>query len=269
MIVDGEKRDLGDRRYLLSPQDLAAVEEIPELVRLGIVSFKIEGRLKTPEYVAAVTQVWHDRRKFPFRCRSASVIADSALIPSTTSTMHSLHLPCFRHDVGTSIPIASAWSNSDRPSVASIDCPLMVRVTAMPAEFLPALRFEFRLQSFRHFARRTLALRFLAPLPFRKVVIGGLQSPSGSENINLLHEFPIQRHRDVIRVILSLDLGRNFLPIKDLVCRHGYTCAASRRNKSTAAEAFAPYPSAPISSANIWLIGAPPTAILMCVKPAA
>jgi U32 family peptidase len=58
MIVDGVKRDLGDRHYLLSPQDLAAVEEIPELVRLGIVSFKIEGRLKTPEYVAAVTQVY-------------------------------------------------------------------------------------------------------------------------------------------------------------------------------------------------------------------
>jgi putative protease len=58
MIVDGIKRDLGDRRYLLSPQDLAAVEEIPELVRLGVQSFKIEGRLKTPEYVAAVTQVY-------------------------------------------------------------------------------------------------------------------------------------------------------------------------------------------------------------------
>jgi len=58
LIVDGLKRDLGDRRYLLSPQDLAAVEEIPELMRLGIVSFKIEGRLKTPEYVAAVTQVY-------------------------------------------------------------------------------------------------------------------------------------------------------------------------------------------------------------------
>jgi putative protease len=58
MIVDGVKKDLGDKRYLLSPQDLAAIEEIPELVRLGIVSFKIEGRLKTPEYVAAVTQVY-------------------------------------------------------------------------------------------------------------------------------------------------------------------------------------------------------------------
>jgi putative protease len=58
IYVDGLKKDLGDRRYLLSPQDLAAVDEIPELMRLGIVSFKIEGRLKTPEYVAAVTQVY-------------------------------------------------------------------------------------------------------------------------------------------------------------------------------------------------------------------
>lgn len=58
MFVDGEARDLGDKRYLLSPQDLAAVDEIPRLIELGIRSFKIEGRLKTPEYVAGVTQVY-------------------------------------------------------------------------------------------------------------------------------------------------------------------------------------------------------------------
>ncbi|MFZ4683861.1 MAG: DUF3656 domain-containing U32 family peptidase, partial [Terrimicrobiaceae bacterium] len=58
IVVDGETRDLGDKRYLLSPQDLAAVKEIPELIRLGVKSFKIEGRLKTPEYVAAVTSVY-------------------------------------------------------------------------------------------------------------------------------------------------------------------------------------------------------------------
>ncbi|HEY5752696.1 MAG TPA: U32 family peptidase [Chthoniobacterales bacterium] len=58
LIVDGTPRDLGDKRYLLSPQDLAAVNEIPELLRLGVVSFKIEGRLKSPEYVAAVTHVY-------------------------------------------------------------------------------------------------------------------------------------------------------------------------------------------------------------------
>jgi putative protease len=58
LIVDGALRDLGDRRYLLSPQDLAATDEIPALIELGVVSFKIEGRLKSPEYVAAVTQVY-------------------------------------------------------------------------------------------------------------------------------------------------------------------------------------------------------------------
>ena len=58
MIVDGELRDLGDKRYLLSPQDLSAVQEIPRLIELGIRSFKIEGRLKTPDYVAAVTRVY-------------------------------------------------------------------------------------------------------------------------------------------------------------------------------------------------------------------
>jgi len=58
LIVDGETQDLGDQRYLLSPQDLAGVSVIPELVRMGVASCKIEGRLKTPEYVAAVTRVY-------------------------------------------------------------------------------------------------------------------------------------------------------------------------------------------------------------------
>ncbi|MCE0522610.1 MAG: U32 family peptidase [Methylacidiphilales bacterium] len=81
MIVDGVKRDLGDRRYLLSPQDLAAVEEIPELVRLGIVSFKIEGRLKTPEYVAAVTQVY--RRAID---SAAAAISDRRPLSESSTT---------------------------------------------------------------------------------------------------------------------------------------------------------------------------------------
>ena len=58
LIVDGQRRDLGDKKYLLSPQDLAAAEQIPQLLELGVVSFKIEGRLKSPEYVAAVCQVY-------------------------------------------------------------------------------------------------------------------------------------------------------------------------------------------------------------------
>lgn len=58
LIVDGRKHELGDRRYLLSPQDLAGLDEIPQLISLGVRAFKIEGRLKSPEYVAAVTKVY-------------------------------------------------------------------------------------------------------------------------------------------------------------------------------------------------------------------
>jgi putative protease len=60
LLVDGRLKDLGDKRFLLSPQDLSGVEEIPELIRLGVASFKIEGRLKSPEYVAAVTRVYRE-----------------------------------------------------------------------------------------------------------------------------------------------------------------------------------------------------------------
>ena len=58
IVVDGETRELGEVRYLLSPQDLAAVDLIPDLVKAGVKSFKIEGRLKSPEYVTAVTRVY-------------------------------------------------------------------------------------------------------------------------------------------------------------------------------------------------------------------
>jgi U32 family peptidase len=56
LICDGQLRDLGATRYLLSPQDLAAYDLIPELIAAGVCSLKIEGRLKTPEYVANVCQ---------------------------------------------------------------------------------------------------------------------------------------------------------------------------------------------------------------------
>ena len=56
IVCDGEVCDLGNIQYLLSPQDLAAFELIPQLVEVGVASLKIEGRLKTPEYVANITR---------------------------------------------------------------------------------------------------------------------------------------------------------------------------------------------------------------------
>ena len=61
MVVDGTSHSLEDQRYLLSPQDLAAWELLPELQRIGIASLKIEGRLKDANYVAAVTEAYRNR----------------------------------------------------------------------------------------------------------------------------------------------------------------------------------------------------------------
>ncbi|MCX8156443.1 MAG: U32 family peptidase [Verrucomicrobiae bacterium] len=60
LIADGAVVPLGDRRYLLSPRDLAALELVPDLARAGVASFKIEGRLKTPEYVANITRLYRE-----------------------------------------------------------------------------------------------------------------------------------------------------------------------------------------------------------------
>jgi putative protease len=58
LIADGQQVPLGDRRYLLSPQDLSGLEVLPDLVRAGVASLKIEGRLKSAEYVASITRVY-------------------------------------------------------------------------------------------------------------------------------------------------------------------------------------------------------------------
>ncbi|MFO0660498.1 MAG: DUF3656 domain-containing protein [Polyangiaceae bacterium] len=58
LVVDGELRDLGDKAYLLSPEDLEGSSMVPGLIEAGVRSLKIEGRLKGPDYVAATTALY-------------------------------------------------------------------------------------------------------------------------------------------------------------------------------------------------------------------
>ena len=75
LVSDGQTVDLGDRRYLLSPQDLSGLEVLPDLVRAGVRSLKIEGRLKSAEYVASITRVY--RRALDQLAASASAGSSS------------------------------------------------------------------------------------------------------------------------------------------------------------------------------------------------
>lgn len=56
MHVDGVKRDLNGKSFLVSPQDLCGINEVPSLIAAGVDCFKVEGRLKTPEYVATAAR---------------------------------------------------------------------------------------------------------------------------------------------------------------------------------------------------------------------
>ena len=47
-----------DTDYLLSPKDMFLINDIPSLIEAGVSSFKIEGRMKSPAYVAYVTRMY-------------------------------------------------------------------------------------------------------------------------------------------------------------------------------------------------------------------
>ena len=47
-----------DSGYLLSPRDLCGLNYIPQLINAGVSCLKIEGRMKSPEYVATVTKIY-------------------------------------------------------------------------------------------------------------------------------------------------------------------------------------------------------------------
>lgn len=55
-VSEDGRREEG--RYVLSPKDLCTLDMIPKLVETGIDSFKIEGRMKRPEYTAGVTAAY-------------------------------------------------------------------------------------------------------------------------------------------------------------------------------------------------------------------
>ena len=48
----------GKDGYYFSPNDLSAIDLLPELAAAGVMSFKIEGRMKSAEYVANVIQAY-------------------------------------------------------------------------------------------------------------------------------------------------------------------------------------------------------------------
>lgn len=58
IFVDGKEFRDTDAQFLFSPHDLCALPKLKELEEIGVNSLKVEGRLKSPEYVAAVAKAY-------------------------------------------------------------------------------------------------------------------------------------------------------------------------------------------------------------------
>src|ERR1700690_1951286 len=103
LVSDGKLVPLGDRKYLLSPQDLAGLEVLPELARAGVASLKIEGRLKSPEYVANITRIYrkalddlrftiHDLREKGDLSRKSHIVNRESEAKSDLETSYDLEM---------------------------------------------------------------------------------------------------------------------------------------------------------------------------------
>lgn len=55
---DGKTISKEEEKYVLSPKDICTLNIIPDLIEAGIDSFKIEGRMKKPEYTAMVAHLY-------------------------------------------------------------------------------------------------------------------------------------------------------------------------------------------------------------------
>jgi putative protease len=79
LIVDGRLKPLDDARYLLSPGDLYALEQVPEIVDMGVAALKIEGRYKDAEYVALTTRAYREAVDAAWAGRAFSVTPEQKL----------------------------------------------------------------------------------------------------------------------------------------------------------------------------------------------
>ena len=88
LLVDGHIRDQGDFNYLLSPQDLMALQKLPAMINAGVTCFKIEGRLKGPEYVLSTVRAYRDALDMAWQKHQAGLPDDD--LPLSRNTRRKL-----------------------------------------------------------------------------------------------------------------------------------------------------------------------------------
>lgn len=134
-IGSGDK--IGAEQYPLSLKDMCTISFLPRLIEAGIDSFKIEGRMKKPEYAAGVTAIYRKyidlyyQKKVPYKVQEADFKKLSSLyIRSQIQEGY-----YFKHNGADMATLSSpAYNGSDEQLLADIrkqyiEMPLKKRIT--------------------------------------------------------------------------------------------------------------------------------------------
>ena len=115
-LIDADGKMLVKNKHLLSIRDLDLSANLRELIDAGVVSFKIEGRLKGPDYVAnTVTD---------YRRQIDEVLAETGLKKSSSGTVHTEFVPDTFKTFNRGFTLHMLHGRSER--VGSQDTPKMV-----------------------------------------------------------------------------------------------------------------------------------------------
>lgn len=129
----GALADVG--AHLLSPKDLAGITVLPQLVRSGTSALKIEGRMKSAEYVALVTGVYRaaldravaDLEGFELRQGEAAVLAEAFSRGSTEAYLsgeRGNEMMSYRRPNNRGVPVGRIVALEDSRAVVALEAGL-------------------------------------------------------------------------------------------------------------------------------------------------
>lgn len=101
-LADADGKKLTQNKFLLSLKDMNLMNTIPELIKAGVASFKIEGRYKGIDYVKNVTAAFRQAvdkyiSEHPDYCRSSSGISEVTFSPDPEKTFNRGYTQYFIH----------------------------------------------------------------------------------------------------------------------------------------------------------------------------
>lgn len=122
--INKAKNNAGNEQYPLSLKDMCSIAFLPQLIEAGIDSFKIEGRMKKPEYAAGVTAVYRKYIDLYYRVGAKNYTIEEADIKQLSSLYIRSGIQdgyYFKHNGADMITLSSpAYSGSDESLLSSV-----------------------------------------------------------------------------------------------------------------------------------------------------